>query len=218
MAYVYWIHLPEHTNVCDGYIGVFKGKNIKERWNRHKRDAALGSNYIIHKVIRKYDNLVYDVLFTGEYEGCLQLEAYWRPNLHIGWNIHAGGRSCSPMQGRVHTEESKIKMKSSHTSKKRSVESLIKQSNTLKGHTTSEETKRKISTSQKGKANNGVLKRRKVVKASTGEIFESVSAAARWVGIHSSSIFKHIKGEYSSAGTHPETKEKLQWQYLYSKE
>lgn len=214
MAYVYWIHLPEHTSICDGYVGVYKGTNINERWSRHKRDAAQGSMYIIHKAIRKYDNLVYDVLFCGNYEGCLQLEEYWRPDLHIGWNTHSGGRSCSPMQGRVHTDESRAKMKKAQSGKKRSTESKIRQSNTLKGHITKESTKKKISESQKGKANKGVLKRRKIVKASTGEVFESVSAAAMWLGIRPSNIFKQISGVYECAGKHPHTKEKLTWRYV----
>lgn len=215
MAYTYWIHLPEHTDPkTQGYIGVYKAQNIEQRWNRHKRDAILGSEYIVHKAIRKYSNLVYEVLFCGSYEGCLQLEAYWRPDLRTGWNIHSGGRSCSPMQGRTHTTISKLKMSNSQTGKKRSVESLAKQSRTMKGHSTSELTKAKISEAQKGKANSGVLKRRKQVVANTGEIFDSVSAAARWVGIHSSSIFKQIKSVYETAGKHPDTKEKLTWRYV----
>ena len=215
MAYVYWIRLPEHTdNRTEGYIGVYKGQDVKHRWSRHKRDAALGSEYIVHKAIRKYDNLVYEVLFSGPYEGCLQLEEYWRPNMHIGWNIHSGGRSCSPMQDRKHTSESKAKMSRSWTGKKRSVESRLKQSDTLKGHSTSESTKKKISAAQKGSANTGVLKRRKQVIASTGEIFESVMAAARWLDIHPSNIFKQIAEVYETAGKHPETKEKLTWRYV----
>ena len=215
MAYVYWIRLPEHTdNRLEGYIGVYKGQDIKHRWNRHKRDAALGSEYAVHRAIRKYDHLIYEVLFSGPYEGCLQLEEYWRPNMHTGWNIHSGGRSCSPMQGRKHTNESKMKMSRTWTGKTRSAESKIKQANTLKGHSTSESTKKKISDAQKGKANAGVLKRRKQVVANTGEVFESVTAAAKWLGIHPSSIFRQIAEVYDTAGRHPETKEKLMWRYV----
>ena len=215
MAYVYWIRLPEHTdNRTEGYIGVYKGQDVKHRWNRHKRDAALGSEYAIHRAIRKYDDLVYEILFSGSYEGCLQLEEYWRPNMHTGWNIHSGGRSCSPMQGRKHTDESKVKMSKACTGKRRSVESRLKQSDTLMGHSTSESTKKKISVAQKGRANAGVLKRRKQVIASTGEIFESVTAAARWLSIHPSNIFKQIAEVYETAGKHPETKEKLTWRYV----
>lgn len=214
MSYVYWIRLPEHTdNRTEGYIGVYKGQDVKQRWNRHKRDAALGSKYIVHKAIRKHENLVYEILFEGPYEGCLQLEEYWRPSINIGWNIHSGGRSCSPMKGRKHTIKSKLKMSSAGIGRKRSEESLLKQSKTLKGHVTSDSTKKKISDAQKGNANAGVLKCRKQIVASTGEIFESASAAARWVGIHPSSIFKQIGGVYKTAGRHPGTDEKLTWRY-----
>lgn len=216
MAFVYWIHKPEHNDVMTcGYIGVYKGSRVEDRWRRHNRDAAKGSKYPIHKAIRKYgDSLIYQMLFMGSYEECLRLEAFWRPVMQTGWNIHSGGRTCSPMQGRKHTEASKTKMSNSHKGRCRSVESLLKQSNTLKGHITTEYTKNLISKSQKGKANNGVLKARKVVKASTGETFESVCAAAKWLNIHPSNIFKQIKGVYSTAGVHPTTKERLLWEYV----
>ena len=32
MAYVYWVRLPEHADIkSEGYVGVFKGQDIKQR-------------------------------------------------------------------------------------------------------------------------------------------------------------------------------------------
>lgn len=219
MSYVYWIHLPNEVDIGQGYVGVCKSNDINVRWNRHKLEVAnpLGSDYTVYRALRKYgvDNVVWEILFEGPYEGCLQLEEYWRPNMHMGWNIHSGGRSCSPMQGKNHSIESKLKMSNATKGRKRSTESRIKQSNTQKGHTLSDSTKEKIRLAQSGKANKGVLKRRKEVIASSGEVFESVSAAARWLNINPSNIFKQISNVYNTAGIHPVTGEKLTWRYQH---
>ena len=219
MAHVYWIHLPKHTDIyTQGYVGVCKADDINVRWSRHKLEARKedGCNYTIYKAIRKYGahNLVWDIVFTGPYIGCLQLEEYWRSAPNIGWNIHAGGRSQSPMQGRKHTKETCKKLSEIKTGHIRSEESRRKQAETQKGHILSDETKLKISKAQSGKANNGVLKRRRKIKASSGEVFESLTKAAEWVCISYTSICKHLKNVYSYAGVHPITKEKLTWEYL----
>lgn len=50
-----------------------------------------------------------------------------------------------------------------------------------------------------------------VICITTGEIFESQSAAARFYNIPQTNISKCIRGERKSAGKHPVTKEKLLW-------
>lgn len=57
----------------------------------------------------------------------------------------------------------------------------------------------------------------KVICLTTGEIFESQSAAARAYGIAQPNISKVLRGERKSAGKHPITKEKLVWA-IYKKE
>lgn len=51
----------------------------------------------------------------------------------------------------------------------------------------------------------------KIICLTTGEIFESQSAAARAYGIIQTNISKALRGERKSAGKHPITKEKLFW-------
>ena len=50
-----------------------------------------------------------------------------------------------------------------------------------------------------------------VICLTTGEEFESISAAARYYNVPQPNISKCLKGERQSAGKHPETKEKLRW-------
>lgn len=218
MSHVYWIHLPEHTDIkTQGYVGICKSDDINVRWNRHKSEAYKidGEPYKIYRAIRKYgkDNLIWEIIFTGPYYGCMQIEEYFRPSMNIGWNIHAGGRSQSPMQGRKHSKETCARLSEIRTGVRRSSESLLKQSNTLKGHLTPSEVREKIRQAQLGKANKGVLKKRKQVQASTGECFESLTKAAEWANIGYTSICKQLKGIYTTSGRHPVTNVQLTWTY-----
>lgn len=54
----------------------------------------------------------------------------------------------------------------------------------------------------------------KIMCVTTGEIFESQSAAARTYGIPQTNISKCIRGERKSAGKHPDTKEKMIWKLV----
>lgn len=126
---VYWIHLPEHTDMfSEGYIGVSKnGANY--RYNQHKSKASSGSKLLIHNVIRKYsDKLVVSTVLQGNIEYCYFIEEKLRPSVNIGWNLSAGGdvtnKGYSPSEetrkaisvankGKVISEETKKKMSKS---------------------------------------------------------------------------------------------------------
>lgn len=93
-AYVYWIRLPHHKDPYkQGYIG-FTSTSVEERFKRHVKSAKYGSEYIIHKAIRKYgeDSLVVDVIFEGTIEDAYEEEKKYRPTIWVGWNICAGGQ------------------------------------------------------------------------------------------------------------------------------
>ena len=77
-AIVYWAHLPEHTNVLtQGYIGV-TSKSLSHRQNQHIRSACneRDSHYndTFKCAIRKYDNIVWDVLVISDYEYVLYVK------------------------------------------------------------------------------------------------------------------------------------------------
>lgn len=58
----------------------------------------------------------------------------------------------------------------------------------------------------------------KIICITTGEIFESQSAAARYYGLAQSNISRCLKGERQSAGKHPITKQKLVWKLCEKEE
>jgi len=93
-ASVYWIRLPKHVDPYkEGYIG-FTSTSIEERFKRHVKSAKHGSDYIIHKAIRKYgeDSLTVDTLFEGTIQEAYDEELKYRPKIWTGWNICAGGK------------------------------------------------------------------------------------------------------------------------------
>lgn len=177
-SYVYWVHRVCQANIAlHGYVGVAK-TSYKKRWGEHKRESKLGTHKNPHfsRAIEKYVDLVWEVVFTGKYEDCLELESSYRPSPSIGWNLAQGGQ-VSPMLGRSHTEEVVQKLKKFRHSEE--TKQLLKEINTGEnshryGTTHSEETKRKMSVSSP--------KRKQIMCVETNEIFESVADAAKYVG------------------------------------
>ena len=53
-----------------------------------------------------------------------------------------------------------------------------------------------------------------VICTTTGQVFESQCAAARYFNIPQANISRCLKGKGKSAGKHPQTKEKLLWKFL----
>lgn len=89
-TYVYWIHLPEHTDkMTQGYIGITT--DIKRRWRDHK--STNSKSHILKNAIAKYhDSLVWEIIHENiMYEDAARYEATYRPSDHIGWNIKEGG-------------------------------------------------------------------------------------------------------------------------------
>ena len=113
MAELYWIHLPEHTDMfSEGYIGITKHTAL-QRFRGHKKAAnhtKRNTNCPIYNAIRKYgDGLLVDTLVIGSLEYVLDLEFKVRPDVKIGWNIRSGGETPRVV-GTKHTESSKLKM------------------------------------------------------------------------------------------------------------
>jgi hypothetical protein len=93
-ASVYWIRIKDHTSVLDqGYIGV--SKNADKRFREHLREIHKGSHTNPHLVnaVQKYgeENLILEILLSGEENFCYTFEADLRPMRKIGWNIAPGG-------------------------------------------------------------------------------------------------------------------------------
>lgn len=89
---VYWIHHKNHDNILkQGYVGITK-VGIHRRFYNHCRDAANGSDNVVHKALRKYnEEIVVDVICICDEDYARQLESNLRPKENIGWNIVPGG-------------------------------------------------------------------------------------------------------------------------------
>lgn len=70
---------------------------------------------------------------------------------------------------------------------------------------------------QKMKETLGKVICKKVRCIETGEVFDSITLAAEWAGV-TSGISIYLAGKQDSAGKHPETGEKLHWEYYYDEE
>ena len=74
----------------------------------------------------------------------------------------------------------------------------------------SKESLQKISNSRKSKGG------KKIICLNTGEVFPTMMDAARWCGLSNSSSIGQIcnhTGQRKTAGKHPITKEKLKWEF-----
>ena len=121
--------------------------------------------------------------------------------------------------GKKHTEASLEKMRKAHKGFKHKQETKEKMSKKMKGHLVSQECREKIVKSRRGKysgKNNSNAKA--VVCIETKQIFFTFKDAALWSGTSSTSISHFLRGDYKSAGEHPETGEKLHWRLATEKE
>lgn len=168
MAEVYWIHLPEHTDMfSEGYIGMTR-KTAGERFYSHKSLAKRGKiNIPILNAIRKYgDTLIVETLVICTPEYAVWLENKLRPDKGIGWNLAAGGEFPSVNRvvteaarlnqskaqlGRKHPEEVKKKIGEANSRRVWTEESKAKASKSKTGTTMSPEARAKISLAGMGR-------------------------------------------------------------------
>lgn len=147
---VYWIHLPEHTDMfTQGYIGITTN-TIKKRWDQHKNAAKQGK-FTINKAIRKYaEVLVCETILVGSLEYCLDVESKLRSSPCIGWNTATGGQHSNNKFDYTPSEttlqKQSIAMKSFYEN---NPEALLKVQTMNLGRKHSDTTKEKMSVSRK---------------------------------------------------------------------
>lgn len=71
-----------------GYVGV-TSLSLSERYNQHAKNVYRKS--VVKKAIDKYSDVIIELVYEGSEEDCLKLEANYRPNENVGWNIAKGG-------------------------------------------------------------------------------------------------------------------------------
>lgn len=194
------------------YIGQTKQK-IENRW-RHGEGYKQCTAF--YSAIQKYgwDNFEHIILETNlTLEQANQLEEYYinfynSTNKEKGYNISKGGNN--------HTLSDDTKKK---IGRKNAISKL--------GSSHTEETKKKMSESHKGKLKqpHSIGSKRKMSKShqqnfilciTTGEIFYTIKEASDAYNVDRANISKCCRGLRKSAGKHPITKEKLQWSYCSS--
>ena len=94
---LYWIHLPEHTNIeTDGYVGVTRFPS--RRFRVHKNSTE---NIHLRRAFEKYgNNIIFEIIYTGSEDICYYKEKELRPKIDIGWNQAIGGGK-PPISGNV---------------------------------------------------------------------------------------------------------------------
>ena len=164
-ACVYWIRDPSHTDItCEGYVGV--SKEFKKRIKTHLKRIKT-KDHENYKLIKNYnENVIIETVVISDEDSCYDLEFKLRPINNIGWNINAGGikppsqhgvkriasygKTWAPMQGKKHSEATKLKMSNASKGKPKSEEHIAK----MKLRKFSDELKQKLSLLKKGKPGN----------------------------------------------------------------
>lgn len=115
---VYWAHLPEHTDIkTQGYVGFATFFNQRKAKHYHNAKAKTDTNTHFYNALNKYTkNIVWDIIFSGPLEGCVQIEHYFRPLPNTGWNIIPGGSTQTgvnhPRYNKPITEKARISTRS----------------------------------------------------------------------------------------------------------
>lgn len=141
MHYVYWVHLPEHTDIkTQGYVG--HTKSFTARMRDHRRQSNFKKS-LFYNMVRHYgwDNIVKEVVHTVEtQEQAANLEFELRPLPRLGWNLMEGG-SISPM----HLKETRLKLSDAMSGKVQSREHIEKRASKNRGQRRSDEQRSRIS-------------------------------------------------------------------------
>lgn len=119
MAFVYWLRLPEHTNIFNqGYVGVTT-QTVDKRYEQHLSSLLLNKNLQLHNALRKYrESVVVETILVGDTEYVYNVEKNLRPECNIGWNCASGGDTSSIVRNPIkRSDEYKNKMRVSQTKK-----------------------------------------------------------------------------------------------------
>ena len=183
------------------YVG--KTNNFQVRVRNHNSEARQGKGFVLHAAIRKYGCLEFKEVFVAFDEAAAfslekQLIKELNTKIPHGYNLTDGGEGISNPG-----PETRAKIAKAHKHKKLSEKTklLLKKANLGKKHSAT--TCAKMSVSRKGKknpmfgkpkpANAGVAPKR-IRCIDTGDIFESISAVARDLGVRPGSLSDCLNG------------------------
>jgi len=136
------------TNQLNGkrYIGVTK-RGLRDRVKSHRSSANRGSDYLLHRALRKYghENIKFEVLvdFQDDYELALAYEWEMICKHRPEYNLAAGG------EGGTHAPATIAKMRAAKLGRKHTPE--VKARRAAMGYRPSAETRAKMSAAQTGR-------------------------------------------------------------------
>ena len=184
------------TNKVTGkiYVGI-TNQGSGARYRHHWYEARIGESAPIHKSMAKYgeENFTLEIIdFADTYEELKEKERFWIKELNsmdrkIGYNLTEGGDGTF---GRMHSEETKEKIRQKAIGRKMS-----------------EETKKRMSEARKGRCSDvqrihlkNIAMQTKAIPvlqfSKNGEFiarYESVSEASRQTGINGDTIERQLK-------------------------
>ena len=197
-GYIYRHWIINDKGIEKSYIG--KTKKTVEHRSRNNGKGYLYHDTLFARAIKKYgwDNFHHDIIGVIECETedelCFWLNEWekyyiWKyDSYNNGYNSTFGGDGGITWKGQHHWK-----------GKHHSIEQREKWSRERKG-------------TRIGADN---YNSKKVICLNTGQIFSSISEAAKWCGLASPShIVQCCKGKREYIGKHPITKEKLRWKYF----
>jgi hypothetical protein len=98
VGYLYWIRLPEHTDITtQGYIGI-TGQTVTKRFNQHRNSARRSKarkKSEFKQALINGTELIVETLVISDYAYIKNLERLLRPESNIGWNKAFGGASVA---------------------------------------------------------------------------------------------------------------------------
>lgn len=217
--YIVYVHKNKINNKL--YIGITSQSLVQ-------RSGICGNKYrkctYFYNAIQKYgwDNFEHIVLIENltKEVACIcetyLINKYNTTNEYYGYNLRYGGEHPT------HTEMSKKRISENHADfsgmnhpnygKHLSLETKLKISKSHTGYKHDEKFKKEHSDRMKGHKN---PRAKRVRCVNTGEIFDTARLAAKWSNqCDGSNIGKCCKGLSEFAGVHPETKERLKWEYI----
>ncbi len=211
------IYKIEHRESGKMYIGK-TARTLEERMKEHTKKSRATSNSYIDRAIAKYGIDAFDVSVIEECDDEEKLnerEIYWiafynciRPN---GYNICSGGKNGSV--GHTVSPETRAKISKANKGRKHPISPETRQkmiaSRIANKKPVSAETRAKISAARKGKKlspeicakmSAGRKNKRAVVCIETGEVFESIAAAAKWANVAGCTVSGAVNGRNEGAG------------------
>lgn len=186
------------TNIITNkiYIGITnQGSHI--RYLHHLYESRIGELSPIHKSIAKYgkENFILEVIdFADNYEDLKEKEKYYiklynSNNRNIGYNLTEGGDGTF---GRMHSNETKEKIRLKAIGRKASDETKAKMSESKKGHKLSDKTIEVLT-------NSNINRSKSILQYDTNGNFiaeyKSISEASKISGVHRSSITNQINNK-----------------------